>query len=307
MNNANHYTLLLFLTKATKFSSIIQWLESRLEAKSELLEHQSLPLQHSASYSSYLNVKVKVDETVDAKGLRTTIDELAQVFECDYCLLGANFSLEPIKLTVFDMDSTLIPMEVIDELAEEAGVKKKVAAITELAMRGDLDFNQSFEQRLALLQGMSIKAVEAVREKLRFNVGVEVFLAYLKANQADVAIASGGFIPFAERLSEVTHFDDIRANHLEFENDKLTGRVITPIINAERKAESLRTWRESRQLSVKETMAVGDGANDLLMLQEAGFGVAYKAKPFLRQHADCVIQFAEMNALKDILDVVYRL
>lgn len=322
MYKTHRYTLLLFSEKNTGFDSISQWLGSHYDGHIELLGYEPLPLEHSESYSSCLKVKVQIGGRVDLVHLRTIIDGVAQFFECDYCLLASDFSLAPIKLAVFDMDSTLIPMEVIDELAVEAGVKQQVAAITELAMQGGLDFNQSFEQRLALLKDMPINAVEAVKSKLCFNPGVENFLTYLKANQADVAIASGGFIPFAESLSDIVHsdivhpdiaypdiayFDEIRANHLEFEDGKLTGRAVTPIINAEQKAQSLETWRASRQLSVKQTMAIGDGANDLLMIQRAGLGVAYKAKPFLRQYADCVIQYAEMDALKDVLQVVYRL
>lgn len=306
MNNSNHYTFLLFSIKLAELNSISQWLESHHDGALKLLGHEYLSLEGSEYYSSCFKFRVQ-PEKADVASLRAIVDELAQVFECDYCLLASDFSLAPVKLAVFDMDSTLIPMEVIDELAEEAGVKQQVSAITDLAMRGELDFNQSFEQRLALLKGMPINAVEVVRARLRFNLGVESFLAYLKAHQADIAIASGGFIPFAQSLSQLVHFDEIRANHLEFDNDQLTGRVKDPIINAERKAESLRTWCVNRQLSVNQSMAVGDGANDLLMLQEAGFGVAYKAKPFLRQHADCVIQYAEMDALKDVLQVVYRL
>lgn len=320
MDNTQSYQWLLFTTKLLTLEELEIWCVNhklQLDKAHCLVEAISLleagelchfnqliriniRVQHLAVESSDASVQ-SVDLSVEWRKL---LDSLATEFQCDYCVLPEDFTLRAIQLAVFDMDSTLIPVEVIDELGKEAGVQHQVADITESAMRGELDFNQSFEQRLQLLKGMPDSAVTAVRERLQFNPGVETFLQALNKQDVDIAIASGGFIPFAEQLAKIIKFSAICANQLEFEQGKLTGVIKGPIVNAEMKAEMLGRWRQERGLSISQTMAVGDGANDYLMLNSAGFGVAYKAKPFLKYRADCVLQFSKMDALEDIVSTV---
>ena len=269
-----------------------------LQSLDESLPQSSQPGHYQSSF------KLTVYSADELVTWRASFDHFCQQLGCDYCFVSADRPLKAPKLAVFDMDSTLIPMEVIDELAAEAGVKDQVAEITEAAMQGKLDFNQSFVQRLALLKGMSGDAVAAVKNRLSFNLGVEPFIQYLTQGGADVAIASGGFVPFAERLSELAPIKVIKANQLQFKDNQLTGHALAPVVNADVKAEALLEWRQQRNLELGETIAIGDGANDYKMLKAADYGVAYKAKPFLRYRADAVLWFAEMDALSVILQVV---
>jgi phosphoserine phosphatase len=281
--------------------------EKSLQQNFQLLNINEIPAATESAYNHYFTLNIIVDSSnEDDLWWRLSFDRICHQLQCDYCLLESGRSFKQSKLAVFDMDSTLIPMEVIDELAEEANVKDKVSHITEATMRGELDFNQSFEQRLALLKGMPHDAVEAVLARLKLNVGVRTLINYFVDSGAIVGVASGGFKPFIERLSETIRIHNIKANQLEFNDGLLTGRAIKPIVNAQAKADILNVWREQLDLEVAETVAIGDGANDELMLKNAGIGVAYKAKPYLRQRADCVLQFAEMDALIGILEVASK-
>lgn len=222
----------------------------------------------------------------------------------DYCILPCEQVYGPFRLAVFDMDSTLIPIEVIDELAVQAGVGEQVAAITEAAMRGELDFNQSLEQRVSQLKGLSVEAIQVVREQLQFNPGVEAFCRYLLEQGGKIAIASGGFMPFAEELRNRLPFSHVAANRLLQDGDKLTGDVEHPIVNADVKADSLKQWMTDEGLVAHNCVAVGDGANDLKMLRQAGIGVAYKAKPTLGQSADCVLNVGFLDSLIELLPII---
>lgn len=262
-------------------------------------------LQH---YSSCFRISLRSTDT-DLRSLilREAFDDYASEVEADYYFYVEGKLRSRPKFAVFDMDSTLIPMEVIDELAAEFGVKEKVAEITEEAMRGELDFNQSFEKRLSILSGMPRKAVESVQQRISLNLGVKTLTTYLICSGSEIGIASGGFKDFAHQVGEQLGVHEIKANVLDFnEKDELTGKAEFPIVNAELKAKTLSEWTEARGLKLNETMAVGDGANDWLMLKMAGLGVAYKAKNYLRYRADCVIQFAEMDGVIDILKVVTK-
>ncbi len=206
------------------------------------------------------------------------------------------------KLAVFDMDSTLIPIEVIDELASYAGKKQQVAQVTELAMQGMLDFNQSLKQRVSCLEGLSESVIQELAEKLVFNPGVQEFCEYLISKKTQVAIASGGFVPFAQALKKRVPFSFINANQLEIIDSNLTGNVIGTIVNAKEKAKALNKWAETLSITSAECMAVGDGANDLLMLKEAGVGVAYHAKQKVNQSANSVLKYSSMAALIDLFE-----
>ncbi len=189
------------------------------------------------------------------------------------------------RLVCFDMDSTLIQTEVIDELAAAAGVGERVAAITEQAMRGELDFSESFRRRMALLEGMPEDVLADIAARLPITDGAERLIGTLKALGYRVAILSGGFTYFAEHLQRRLGVDDVHANRLEFEDGRLTGKVTGPIVDGTRKAELLREIAASEGIRLEQVIAVGDGANDLPMLSIAGLGIAFRAKPLVKERA----------------------
>ncbi len=189
------------------------------------------------------------------------------------------------RLVCFDMDSTLIQAEVIDELAAAAGVGDQVAEITEAAMRGEMDFAESFRRRMALLEGMPEPALAGIAERLPITDGAERLIRTLKALGFRVAILSGGFTYFAEHLQRRLGLDDVHANRLEFEDGRLTGKVTGPIVDGARKAELLRELAAQEGIRLEQVIAVGDGANDLPMLSIAGLGIAFRAKPVVKARA----------------------
>ncbi len=216
--------------------------------------------------------------------------------------LGVVETLAAPVLVLFDMDSTLITMEVIDELAREAGSGEQVAAITEAAMRGELDFNGSLIRRVATLKGLSMSAIEQVKARLQCNPGVPEFAAAARAAGVRLGLVSGGFLPFARHIGAQLKFDQIRANTLLTDETALTGEVIGEIVNAEVKARTLREWAAHYGAQPAQVWAVGDGANDLLMLQAAGLGVAFRAKPKLRMVASLALDYSDMAALALLRD-----
>ena len=190
-----------------------------------------------------------------------------------------------IKLAVFDMDSTLIECEVIDELARRAGIGAAVSRITERAMRGELDFNQSFTERLSLLKGLDSSVINDIAADLPFAEGGAELMLTLKARGIKTVILSGGFRVFAERVAAELGMDELYANTLDIEAGVLTGRVVAPIVNAEFKATTLKALARTMGIGLNQTLAVGDGANDLKMLSAAGIGIAFRAKPLVRAQA----------------------
>ena len=189
------------------------------------------------------------------------------------------------RLICFDMDSTLIQTECIDQLAECAGVGDQVAAITERAMRGEIDFIESFRERVALLKGLDASVMEDIAEKLPVTEGVERLMAVLKRAGFKTAILSGGFTFFGEYLKRKDGFDYVYANELEVEDGKLTGRYVGDVVDGKRKAELLRLIAQVENVNIAQTIAVGDGANDLPMLSAAGLGIAFHAKPKVKATA----------------------
>ena len=190
-----------------------------------------------------------------------------------------------IKLAVFDMDSTLIQCEVIDELAKHAGVGDRVVDITERAMRGELDFNESFTERLGLLNGLDARVAQKVAASLPFSEGAHELMLTLRARGVRTVVLSGGFDVFANSVITALKMDEYMANTLEIVDDKLTGRVVPPIVNADEKRARLVAIAKGMSIDLSQTMAVGDGANDLKMLQAAGIGIAFRAKPVVREQA----------------------
>ena len=189
------------------------------------------------------------------------------------------------RLICFDMDSTLIETEVIDELAIRAGVGDQVKAITEAAMRGEIDFCESFSQRCALLKGLDVSVMQEIAENLPITEGVDRLMRILKKVGFKIAILSGGFTYFGNYLKQKYNIDYVYANELEVENGKLTGRHVGDIVDGKRKAELLRLIAQVENVDIRQTVAVGDGANDLPMISIAGLGIAFHAKPKVKATA----------------------
>ncbi|WP_106827965.1 phosphoserine phosphatase SerB [Parabacteroides pacaensis] len=189
------------------------------------------------------------------------------------------------RLICFDMDSTLIETEVIDELAIRAGVGDQVKAITESAMRGEIDFAESFEQRCALLKGLDVSVMQEIAENLPITEGVDRLMRILKKVGFKIAILSGGFTYFGNYLKQKYNIDYVYANELEIVDGKLTGRYIGDIVDGKRKAELLRLIAQVENVDIRQTVAVGDGANDLPMISIAGLGIAFHAKPKVKETA----------------------
>lgn len=208
----------------------------------------------------------------------------------------------PVGLAVFDMDSTLIPIEVIDELARAHGVGAQVAAVTERAMRGELDFEASLRARVAALRGLPATAADELAARLALSPGAERLIEALHARGAAVAIASGGFTFAASTLQRRLGLAHVHANTLEIAEGALTGAVVGPVVTAERKAALVVELAAAAGLPLAATLAIGDGANDRLMLAQAGFGVAFRAKPALRATADATVDHAGLDRVLDFLD-----
>lgn len=189
------------------------------------------------------------------------------------------------RLICFDMDSTLIETEVIDELAERAGVGDAVREITARAMRGEIDFRESFTERVALLKGLDVSVMEEIARNLPITEGLERMMTILKRVGYKTAILSGGFTYFGNYLRQKYGFDYVYANELEIEDGKLTGRYVGEVVDGRRKAELLRLLCQFEEINIAQSVAVGDGANDLPMLNLAGLGIAFHAKPKVKATA----------------------
>lgn len=207
------------------------------------------------------------------------------------------------RIVCFDMDSTLIEHEVIDELAKAAGVGEQVAAITERAMQGELDFKQSFEARVALLQGLNASVLAEIAGRLKLSEGAEHLVRTLKVLGYKTAILSGGFTYFGQYLQSRLGIDYVYANDLEIVDGRVTGRVVGQVVDGQRKAELLREIARREGVHLEQVIAVGDGANDLPMLSIAGLGIAFRAKPLVRQNARQAISTLGLDGILYLLGV----
>ena len=242
-------------------------------------------------------------QPADAEAMHRRFMELSQELDLDLAWQKDDVYRRMRRMVVFDMDSTLIQAEVIDELAKRAGAGTEVAAITEAAMRGELDFDQSLARRVATLEGLDESVLAEVAESLPLTEGAETLLRHLKAFGYKTAVLSGGFTYFGRHLQRRLGLDHVHANELEVKGGKLTGRVVGPIVNGPRKAALLEELAAAEGIDRRQVVAIGDGANDLPMLGRAGLGIAFHAKPLVRQQAEHAVSTLGLDALLYLLGV----
>lgn len=242
-------------------------------------------------------VELSLRGACDDDVVRAELFQLTQEMNVDISFQEDNIFRRNRRLVCFDMDSTLIESEVIDELARRAGVYERVAAITERAMLGELDFDQSLKQRVSLLAGLPETVLNEVAASLKLTEGAEKLIKSLRGLRLKTAIISGGFTYFGHYLQERLGIDYVYSNELEIADGRLTGRVTGEIVNAKRKAELLRATAEREGIRLEQVIAVGDGANDLPMLSTAGLGIAFRAKPIVRESAEHAISNLGLDSI----------
>lgn len=268
---------------------------TRLSGRVDLEKDSKLPRRACVQFG------LSSGPTLDAQAMRAACLLLSSELNIDVAVQEDNAYRRNRRLVCFDMDSTLIEQEVIDELAIEAGVGAQVAEITERAMQGELDFQQSFRARVALLKGLDAAVLPKIAERLTITEGAERLISTLKALGYKTAILSGGFQYFAEYLQGKLGIDEVHANVLDVQDGVVTGEVKGVIVDGARKAELLRELANKLDISLEQAMAVGDGANDLPMLAIAGLGVAYRAKPLVRQNANQAISSVGLDGVLYLL------
>ncbi len=255
---------------------------------------------------SSIEILLELPSGADPDGVRRQLLAISTRRGCDIALQREGLYRRAKRLVVMDMDSTLIRIEVIDELARVHGVVDDVSKITELAMEGKLDYDQSLRRRVEMLAGLDEKVVRKLAANLPLTEGAETLIEVLKHLGYRVAVISGGFSIAAEALKKRLDLDYAYSNTLEIKDGKLTGRVIGPIVNAQRKAELLETIAQAEGLLLDQVIAIGDGANDILMLEKAGLGIAFRAKQKLREAADTAITASGLDAILYLLGLSAR-
>ncbi len=244
------------------------------------------PLEESEADGRKSCIEFSVRGTpVDKEAMQSALMQVSNEMGFDISMQEDNIYRRCRRLICFDMDSTLIETECIDQLAERAGVGDQVRAITESAMRGEIDFKESFTQRVALLKGLDASVMKEIAESLPITEGVERLMTVLKRTGYKIAVLSGGFTYFGNYLKSLYGIDYVYANELEVVDGKLTGRYVGDIVDGKRKAELLRLLAQVEHVNIAQTIAVGDGANDLPMLLTAGLGIAFHAKPKVKATA----------------------
>jgi phosphoserine phosphatase len=239
----------------------------------------------------------------DIDVMRRALVEVAAATPVDIAIQPEGLHRRGRRLVVMDVDSTLIQNEMIDLLAEEAGVADEVAAITARAMEGDIDFETALRDRVRLLVGLPVSAIDRVADKIVLTPGARTFVATLKKLGMRVGVVSGGFTVFTDRLKDRLDLDHAEANELEISEGLLTGRLVGRVVGRERKAEILRELAEASGVPLEQTVAIGDGANDLDLLAAAGLGIAFNAKPVVRDAADTSLNVPYLDAALFLLGI----
>ncbi len=258
---------------------------------------KSTPVKNNEQMPFAYELSILLSDNSYLRDLKSQLLELAGQYSIDLAIQKDCVLRKQKRLACFDMDSTLIQAEVIDELAKEAGVGQQVAEITESAMQGKLNFNESFIKRMSLLEGLDESVLEKVAERLVLSDGVEVLFATLNRLGYKTAILSGGFDYFGRFLQKKLGIDYVYANELDIVEGKVTGRVTSEIVNGDKKAALLKMIAQNENIDLEQVIAVGDGANDLPMLATAGLGVAYKAKPLVKQSAEHSINYVGLEGI----------
>jgi len=286
--NMSNVTLTLIASKGQieLTDSFIQNLRAHLNTESEgewLAQDEALDIQFTV-------------QTTSLEQLKHSITTYLAPHPIDFALQPSKNRAK--KLLISDMDSTIIQEECIDEIAFMAGIKPKVAEITERAMRGEINFDDALTQRVHLLKDLNTTALETViKERLHLSKGAKTLVQTMAKHGAYCALVSGGFTYFTDKIAALTGFHTTQANKLEMKDGKLTGQVIPPILGSAAKKIALETYINEKQLTASETLAVGDGANDLEMITHAGLGVAYKAKPIVAAKADVAVNHTDLTSL----------
>jgi phosphoserine phosphatase len=245
---------------------------------------------------------LRCEQVAYSAAVREAVDAAAFAAGVDATFIGDGRTLADFRLVAMDMDSTLITIECIDEIADMQGLKPQVSEITEAAMRGELDFAASLTRRVALLKGLDAAALERVyAERLQISPGGEAMLAAVKAAGMKTLLVSGGFTFFTERLKERLGLDFTHANVLEVEDGKLTGRVVGGIVDAEEKMRTVQRVCAQIGADTRQAIVMGDGANDLKMMSIAGLSVAFRAKPVVQAQASVALNFSGLDGLLTIL------
>ena len=258
---------------------------------------------NSGQHFKSVEITTVIPPDLNLKEFKSQLLQIGHAHQTDMALFKKNVYDYSKRLIVFDMDSTLIQTEVIDEMAQAHGVKKAVAHITEEAMNGKLDFTQSLLKRVSLLKGLEVEKMDAILKTLPLTPGAQEFITTVKDLGYKVALISGGFDFFAQALEKQLGLDWSFANKLDIQDGKLTGKLIGQIVNAEHKAKILETIAKQEKIKLDQVVAIGDGANDLPMLAKAGLGIAFHAKEVVKEQTDYHLNFGAMTTLFSFLGI----
>lgn len=294
-NSKNLFVLTYFGdTKAlAEISSILGEENANIEMISNLTRH----------CASCVELTINVNEVQNLSRLKERVIAKSHELHIDLALQKMEAYRKNKRMVFFDMDSTLIDMEIIDEMAERAGVFKEVSRITEKARRGDLDFEEALIQRVALIKGLKMKELEKIRDEMRLSEGADELVTTLKKLGFKLGVVSGGFRYFADYLKEKLNLDFAFANELEIKNGKVTGKILGQIVDNTYKAKIVNMVSSEEGILLDQTVAIGDGANDVLMLGQAGLGIAYNAKAKLERAANMSLGRARLKNILYILGI----
>lgn len=291
---------LAVLKKNISASGVTEQILSNIKNSIKLSEIGQLCSAEGTIFQHKLLLKITSPNDFDT--LQVKLQQLSHQLAIDLILKPwADKDIKP-GLLIMDMDSTLVQAETIDEIARIAGVGDKVAQITESAMRGELDFTESLIARVSMLKGVSLEMLDKVHDCLPLTEGAICLLQKAKENGCHTALVSGGFTLFAGPIAAQLSFDTLSANTLEFENETLTGKVTGDIVDAESKLKTLKHLQHQLGIKSSQIVAIGDGANDLLMLSAAGTGIAFHAKPKVQEQAKTILNFNNLDAVRWFLN-----